>query len=127
MYIVKGLNSQSEKVTFLYVFVTDLKSCISRAENDGLYDLTLIQYVDIYKAFKTVGEQDTKKWYLATLKRNNLSETETEDKKTRSKTYSVLILADDTQEVTEYLNSRTETNIDEIIKISCTKFDEVVY
>lgn len=115
------------KVTILYVFGTDLKSCISRAENDGLSDLTLIQYVDIYKAFKTVGEQDTKKWYLATLKRNNQSETETEDKKTRSKTYSVLILADDTQEVTEYLNSRTETNIDEIIKISCTKFDKVVY
>lgn len=127
MYIVKGLNSASEKVTFLYVFGTDLKSCISLAENDGLSDLTLIQYVDIYKAFKTVGEQDTKKWYLATLKRNNQSETETEDKKTRSKTYSVLILADDTQEVTEYLSSRTETNIDEIIKISCTKFDEVVY
>ena len=115
------------KVTILYVFGTDLKSCISRAENDGLSDLTLIQYVDIYKAFKTAGEQDTKKWYLATLKRNNQSETETEDKKTRSKTYSVLILADDTQEVTEYLNSRTETNIDEIIKISCTKFDKVVY
>lgn len=127
MYIVKGLNSVSEKVTFLYVFETDLKSCITRSEQDGLSDLTLIQYVDIYKAFKTVGEQDTKKWYLATLKKNTPSETETEDKKTRSKTYSVLILADDTQQVTEYLNSRTETNIDEIIKISCTKFDEVVY
>ena len=34
--------------------------------------------MSIYKAFKTVGEQDTKKWYLATLKRNNPSETETE-------------------------------------------------
>lgn len=127
MYIVKGLNSVSEKVTFLYVFETDLKSCITRSEQDGLSDLTLIQYVDIYKAFKTVGEQDTKKWYLATLKKNTPIETETEDKKTRSKTYSVLILADDTQQVTEYLNSRTETNIDEIIKISCTKFDKVVY
>lgn len=131
MFVVKGLWAEDEKVTYLYTQANDAKDALVCAAADRVYDVSAIARVDYVRVFRSDEDEVNAQWYNVTLRHTQLPE---EDKpwrkqyrhcKRTSKTRQALVQASDTIEAAAMVQGDEELRGDEVVKITCAKYDEV--
>ena len=131
MFVVKGLWSEDKKVTYLYTQANEAKDALSCAAADMVYDVSAIARVDYVRVFRSDEDEVNAQWYNVTLRHTQLPE---EDKpwrkqyrhrKRTSKTRQALVQARGTTEAAAMVQGDEELRGDEVVKITCAKYDEV--
>ena len=131
MFVVKGLWTEDEKVTYLYTQANDAKDALVCAAADMVCDVSAIARVDYVRVFRSDEDEVNAQWYNVTLRHTQLPE---EDKpwrkqyrhcKRTSKTRQALVQASDTIEAAAMVQGDEELRGDEVVKIACAKYDEV--
>ena len=132
MFVVKGLWSEDEKVTYLYTQANEAKDALSSAAADMVYDISSIARVDYVRVFRSDEDDVCLQWYNVTLRHLQLSEQDKTEQTTAmpiakptSKTRQALVQASDTIEAAAMVQGDEKLRGNEIVKIACAKYDEV--
>ena len=128
MFVVKGLWSEDEKVTYLYTQANEAKDALSSAAADMVYDVSSIARVDYVRVFRADEDDVCAQWYNVTLRHIQLPEqdmTGQSTAKSTSKIRKALVQASDTIEAAAMVQGDEELRCDEVVKIACAKYDEV--
>lgn len=127
MFVVKGLWSDYQKVTYLYTQANKAKDALSSAAADMVYDVSAIERVDYVRVFRADEDDVNNQWYNVTLRHIQLPEQDEtgQTAKPTTKTRKALVQASDTIEAAAMVQGDEELRGDEIVKIACAKYDEV--
>lgn len=128
MFVVKGLWSEDEKVTYLYTYANDAKDALVCAAADKVYDISSIARVDYVRVFRADEDDVNNTWYNVTLRHIQLPEQDKTGQittKPTSKTRQALVQASDTIEAAAMVQGDEELRQDEITKIAYVHYDEV--
>lgn len=127
MFVVKGLWSEDEKVTYLYTQANEAKDALSSAAADMVYDISSIARVDYVRVFRADEDDVNNQWYNVTIRHIQLPEQDKtgQTAKPTSKTRQALVQASDTIEAAAMVQGDEELRCDEVVKIACAKYDEV--
>ena len=128
MFVVKGLWTEDEKVTYLYTQANDAKDALVCAAADMVYDVSAIARVDYVRVFRSDEDEVNAQWYNVTLRHTQLPEQDKTGQTTAkptSKTRQALVQARGTTEAAAMVANDEELRGDEVVKIACAKYDEV--
>lgn len=128
MFVVKGLLTEDKKVTYLYTQANEAMDALLRAEEDMVYDVSVIARVDYVRVFRADEDDVCAQWYNVTLRHIQLPEQDKTGQittKPTSKTRQALVQASDTIEAAAMVQGDEELQGDEVVKIACAKYDEV--